>query len=47
VIATPEVGEEPLMMMAVGVPQGSYREHHGGVRLDDEDDDFPIKHVNL
>lgn len=40
VIATPEVGEEPLMMMAVGVPQGSYREHHGGVRLDEEDDGY-------
>ena len=35
------------MMMAVGVPKGSYREHHGGVRLDDEDDDHPIKHVNI
>lgn len=35
------------MMLAVGVPKGSYREHHGGVRLDDENDDNPIKHVKL
>ena len=45
--ATAEAGEEPLMMMAVGVPKGSYREHHGGVRLDDEDDDNPIHQVNV
>ena len=47
VIDATEAGEEPLMMMAVGVPKGSYREHHGGVRLDDENDDDPIHQINV
>ena len=36
IICDAEVEEEPLLMMAVGVPKGSYREHHGAARLDDE-----------
>tara|TARA_B110000008_G_scaffold11652_1_gene11153 strand:- start:146 stop:796 length:651 start_codon:yes stop_codon:yes gene_type:complete len=29
-IASRDEGEVPLLMMAVGVPKGSHREHHGG-----------------
>lgn len=32
VVGSERVGEAPAIMVAVGVPKGSYREHHGGVR---------------
>ena len=31
-----ETGEDPLVMLAVGVPKGSFREHHGHGRAEDE-----------
>ena len=34
VVAAGREGEEPAIMVAVGVPKGSCREHHGGVRLE-------------